>query len=206
MAYATASTLPAAVVIDNIAAGTQGFSTGVTGPTAGFGIFTIPDNQTAFTFTSGPVADTLLSLDVVINSADNSSPILATLSTGPNVPGGNNSVTIGSVTPATATGITTVTFSPTNGIALDPSTTYWIHFTVPSGSGNYTALHSNTPNESFGYALNNPWQLPTIGGWSELTSGIKPRIRMTTAIPEPSAALLASLSTFFLLRRKRTTA
>lgn len=200
-----APSLHGAVVIDNLAAGNQGFSSGITGPTANIGgFFQVPDNQSAFRFTTGSISDTLLTLEAVINVVDNSTPILATLSTGPGVPGGTNPQTIDSVTPAATTGSAIVTFTPAGGIALDPNTTYWVHLTVPLGGGYYSLLNTDTPVENQGWDLLNTWQLPTTGGWNEITGGPQARVRLTTSspVPEPAVAAVAALGMLGLLRRR----
>lgn len=200
------SPLSAAVVIDNLTAGTQGFSTGMTGPDANIGgFFQIPNNQSAFQFTTGGISDTLLTLEAVINVVDNSSPILATISTGASVPGGTNPQTIGNVAPVVGSGTTIVTFTPAAPIALAANTTYWVHFTVPTGEGYYSLLNSDAPVENQGWDLLNTWNLPTMGGWNEITSGPQARVRITTSsvVPEPSVVLLSAFGTLALLRRRR---
>lgn len=192
----------AVVVIDNIANGTQGFSTGVSSPDR-TGIFASPNNQTALTVTTGPAGGTLTSIDMVIAVVDNTSPIVATISTGASVPGGTNPVTFDTVTPAVASGITTITFSNV-GVALTPNTAYWFHFTVASGQGSYSILNTNTPQEFAGWDLGNTWSLPTIGNWNEITSGPQARSRFNIApVPEPASSLLGGLATLLLLRRHR---
>ena len=195
-------TSQAVVVIDNLANGTQGFSTGVSSPDR-TGLFASPNNQTALTVTTGPAGGTLTSIDLVIGVVDNTSPMIATMSTGPSVPGGTNPVTVDTVTPAAASGITTITFSNV-GVAMAPNTTYWFHFTVASGQGSYSILNTNTPQEFLGWDLGNTWSLPTIGGWNEITSGPQARSRFNIApVPEPASALLGSLAALILLRRRR---
>ena len=195
-------TSSAVVVIDNLANGTQGFSTGVTSPDL-TGIFSAPNNQTAFTVTTGPAGGTLTSIDLVIAVANNDTPMIATISTGASVPGGTNPVTFDTVTPAASAGITTITFSNV-GVALDPSTTYWFHFTVASGQGSYSILNTNTPQEFAGWDLGNTWSLPTIGGWNEITSGPQARAQFNIApVPEPASSLLGGIATLLLLRRRR---
>ena len=195
-------TSQAVVVIDNLANGTQGFSTGVSSPDR-TGIFASPNNQTALTVTTGPAGGTLTSIDLVIAVVDNTSPMIATMSTGASVPGGTNPVTIDTVAPTATSGITTITFSNA-GVPMAANTTYWFHFTVASGQGSYSIINTNSQNEFLGWDLGNTWNLPTIGGWSEITSGVQARSRFNIApVPEPATALLGSLAALILLRRRR---
>lgn len=160
------TSLQAVVVIDNITAGSQGFASGASGPNAGgTGPFSsgAKNNETAFLVTTGPAGGQLTSLDLVISLADNDSPITATISTGATVPGGNNPVSLGSTTPTATSGITTITFNPAAPVPLASSSTYWIHFTVPSGAGWYSVLNSDAPVESLGWDLGNTYSKPAIG-------------------------------------------
>ncbi|MGJ8695541.1 MAG: choice-of-anchor R domain-containing protein [Verrucomicrobiaceae bacterium] len=196
-----------AVVIDNIAVGTQSFATGISGPNAGGvgPIFAGSKNlESAFRFTTGPAGGDLTSLSLVISVADNTSPIVATISTGPNVPGGTNPTALGSVLPAAPSGITTISFVPGSGITLASNSEYWVHLTVPSGAGWYSMLNSNAPVESLGWDLDNSWNRPATGGWSEITSGPQARTRLEIAsVPEPGAGLLGGLAFLVLLGRRR---
>jgi len=192
----------AVVVIDNIANGTQGFATGVSSPDR-TGIFASPNNQTALTVTTGPAGGTLTSIELVVAVVDNTSPMIATMSTGASVPGGTNPVTIDTVSPAATSGTTTITFNNA-GVAMAPNTTYWFHFTVASGQGSYSVLNTNSQNEFLGWDLGNTWSLPTIGGWTEITSGVQARSRFNIApVPEPAISLLGGLAALILLRRRR---
>jgi hypothetical protein len=172
-----AATIPCAhavVVIDNLVPGSQGFATGTSGPAAG-GVGPLfagaKNNQTAFQFTTGPAGGDLTSMDLVISVADHASPVVATISTGPSVPGGTNPVALGSVTPAATSGITTINFAPTSPVTLASNSTYWVHLTVPAGAGWYSVLNSDAPIESLGWDLGNTWSKPAIGAWNDITSG-----------------------------------
>jgi len=203
---ALASTLSfsqAAVVIDNITpTGTQNFSSGATGPVGG--LFSPANHQTAFSFTTGPSGGTLTSVQVLGLVADTSGPLEATISTGPSVPGGTNPTLIDSITPAT-TGGQILSFTPSSGLPLVGNTLYWIHFTVPSDSGNYTMQNSNgAVIENNGWSLNSTWSMPSPSPWNEITSAPFARTRLEIAnVPEPTSALLSGLGILTLLRRRR---
>jgi hypothetical protein len=196
------ATCQSAVVIDNLFSTSNGFSTGLTGP-VGRGFLGPPrDSQTAFSFTTGSDADALVSLETYISVTDNNSPILATLSTGPNVPGGTNPISLGSVTPAATSGFTVITHTPASPIALAANTTYWIHYTVPSSNAWYGVLHADAPTTQLGYTLGTSWQSTFNTAWSDITP--QARIRLTTVnpVPEPSSALIGSLGILLFVRRR----
>lgn len=196
---------PGAVVIDNFGAGTQGFATSISGPTA-VGFFGNPfaDRQVAFSFTTGPDEVWMTQLEFSVNITSSASPIQLVMSTGSSVPGGVDPVVIGSVAPASNVPTSqTLSISPSGGVHLQASTLYWIHLTVPSGSGNYTFSNNNVPVVDPGWSLGNTWsRIGTNGTWSELTSGPQARIRMTV-VPEPGSALLGSVGLLLALRRRR---
>ena len=169
----------ASVVIDNLSGGTQGFAASLSGPTASFGFFgTFEDRQVAFSFVSGPDPVELTRLRFAINVGDvEIDPIQATLSTGPSVAGGINPITIGSAGPAAPTPVgQLMTIVPAAPIRLAVNTSYWIHFTVPTGSAIYTINNSNAPVIEPGWSLGNTWYYaPDFGGsWTEVTSGPRP--------------------------------
>lgn len=199
----------ASVVIDNLSGGTQGFAASLSGPTASFGIFgTFEDRQVAFSFVSGPAPVELTQLRFSINMGDVAvDPIQATLSTGGPVPGGINPITIGSAAPAAPTPIgQLLTIVPAAPIRLAVNTSYWIHFTVPTGSAIYTINNSNAPVIEPGWSLGNTWYYaPDFGGsWTEVTSGPQARVELTVeAVPEPSSTLLGLVAGGMALRRRR---
>ena len=204
---AIAPSAHAVVVIDNLVPGAQGFATGASGPAAG-GVGPLfagaKNNQTAFQFTTGPAGGDLVSMDLVISVADNASPVVATISTGTNVPGGINPVTLGTVTPTATAGITTINFAPASPVTLASNSTYWVHLTVPAGAGWYSILNSDAPVESLGWDLGNTWSKPAIGAWNEITSGPQARAQFNIApVPEPHTALLGGIAFLLLLGRKR---
>lgn len=196
---------PGAVVIDNFGTGTQGFAHSLSGPTAvGFFGFPFADREVAFSFTTGPEEVWMTKLEFAINVTSNASAIQLELSTGSAVPGGVDPVVIGSVAPASNIPTSqTLSISPLGGVHLEASTLYWIHLTVPSGSGNYSFSNNNVPVVEPGWSLGNTWsRTGTSGVWSELNSGPQARIRMTV-VPEPGVALLGSAGLLLVLRRRR---
>ena len=193
-----------AVVIDNLNSTTNGFSTGLTGPTAGIPpFFSIPNHQTAFSFTTGPAADGLVSVQVAITVANNSSAIAATLSTGSAVPGGGSPVSLGSVTPSATSGSTTITFTPGAAVPLAANTEYWVHLTVPAGGGYYGVLHAEGPAEALGFELGSSWQFTPSGGWVDISPQVRARITTEAVIPEPGVTLAGGLGVLLLFRRRR---
>lgn len=199
----------ATIAIDNLGAGTQGFAASLSGPTASFGFFgTFEDRQVAFSFVSGPAPVELTQLRFSINIGDVSiDPIQATLSTGGSVPGGINPITIGSAAPTAPTPVgQLMTIVPAAPIQLAANTSYWIHFTVPTGSAIYTINNSNAPVIEPGWSLGNTWYYaPDFGGsWTEVTSGPQARVELTVeAVPEPGSALLGLVAGGMALRRRR---
>lgn len=199
------SLVSGAVVIDNLSGGTQGFAASLSGPSAvGFLGFPFADREVAFSFTSGPDLVRLAQLDFMVNITSNASPIQVMLSTGSAVPGGNDPVLVGSVAPAGNSPTTqTLSIVPAGSIFLQPATLYWVHLTVPTGSGNYTLNNNNAPVVDPAWALGNTWsRTSSTGAWSEINSGPQARIRLTV-VPEPSALLLGSCGLLLALRRRR---
>lgn len=206
------SSASAVVVIDNFGTSTGG-SAAASGPTASFffGLSPFPDREAAFNFTTGPTAAYLDELQISLAIGDNTSPLVATLSTGSSAPGGTNPVALGTYAPASASPtIQTATFAQTpNSILLAANTEYWVHLTVPTGNGIYTMSFSDTPTYANGYALDEAWgYTPASGipptGWNlDGTSGVA-RIRMeVTPVPETASVLLGGLGLVLLLRRRR---
>jgi hypothetical protein len=162
----------------------------------------------AFSFVSGPDSVYLTQLRFSISIGDVAiDPIQATLSTGGSVPGGINPITIGSAAPAAPTPIgQLLTIVPTAPIQLAANTSYWIHFTVPTGTAIYTINNNNAPVVDPGWTLGNTWYYePDFGGnWSEVTSGPQARVELTVeAVPEASSLLLGLVATGLVLRRRR---
>lgn len=194
-----------AVVIDNLAAGSQGFAASISGPSAvGFLGFPFANREIAFSFTSGPDLVRLTQFDFMVNITSNASPIQVMLSTGSGVPGGNDPVLVGSAAPASTSPTTqTLTIVPAGSVFLQPGTLYWLHLTVPTGSGNYSFNNSNAPVVDPSWSLGNTWsRSSSTGAWSEITSGPQARVRLTV-VPEPSALLLGSCGLLLALRRRR---
>lgn len=194
----------AAVVIDNLATGTQSFSLSVSGPTAtGFLGGSFADREVAFSFTTGAYDTTLNMIEFYIAIGKPVlSPIQMTLSTGSSVPGGIDPVVLGSVTPAsTSPTVQLLEIAPFIPASLTANTLYWIHVTVPSGGAVYSFANTDTPQIESGWGLGNTWSRTPSSSWSELNSGPVARIRLT--VPEPSSALLGGLGLLLLLKRKR---
>lgn len=193
-----------AVVIDNLATGSQSFSLSLSGPTAtGFLGGPFADREVAFSFTTGSYDTTLNKLEFYIAIGKPIlGPIQMTLSTGSSVPGGVDPVILGSVTPtSTSPTIQLLEIVPTIPADLAANTLYWVHVTVPSGGALYSFANTNTPIVESGWNLGNTWSRTPFTTWSELDSGPVARIRLT--VPEPSSALLGGLGVLFLLRRRR---
>jgi hypothetical protein len=211
--FAAALLLPAlshaTLVINNLAAGTQGFALSLSGPAAEF----FPgepfnDRQVAFSFTTGADAVFLSNVSFSINIGDPSlSPVELTLSTGSVVPGGTGAISLGSVAPLSPTpGVQLLSLAPTSVVTLNPSTEYWMHFTVPAGAGIYAINNSNTPVFAPGWSMGNSWAYdPDFGGsWSELANGTQARVSIDVqTVPEPTTAMLGAAGMFCLLRRRR---
>jgi len=202
-AFAVASNAGAVVVIDNLATGTLSFATSVTGPVGGGFLAPPPGRESAFSFVTGTTASYLDSLELLINVVNNSVGIQVELSTGSSVPGGTNPVVIGSTNAAASPVTQLVSVTPSSTIVLDASTRYWIHLTVPSGSGAYSFNNTNTPSIASGWALENTYEY-AFSTWSEITGGPQARIRLSaTPVPEPSPTLLGGIGIFLLLRRRQ---
>jgi hypothetical protein len=203
------TTASAAVVINNLAPATQGFAASLSGPTAGFGIFgPFEDREIAFSFMTGPDPAIIQSLSISINLGDAFlSPIQADISTGPPVNGGQIPVTLGTAVPAAPTPTTQViTITAGSACTLDPSSIYWIHLTVPSGSAINAMNNSNAPVLAPGWSLGNTWARdPDFGGsWNEISSGPQARIALEVEmVPEPGSVTLVALGMGLLLRRIR---
>lgn len=196
----------AVVVIDNLAAGTQGFAVTVSGPSPG-GFFAPPPNgEVAFSFVTGTDRTYINSLIVSVNVSNSSQPLVATLSRGASVPGGVGEVEIGSVAGVSGGPITqTLTFVPGAQLILEASTRYWVHFTVDAGNGSYSVNNTNTPVVDPEWTLENShYRSNSLNPWTEVTSGPQARVRLdVTVIPEPTAALLGGMGMLVLLRRRR---
>lgn len=204
----TLATTQAAVVIENLALGTQSSSLSLSGPTAtGFlGINPFPDREIAFSFTTGNYDSYLTQLDFVIAIGKPFlDPIQFTLSTGSAAPGGIDPVVIGSVTPPSSSPTTqTLSLSPGPTILLEENTTYWMHVTVPSGSALYSFQNTNTPVIASNWSLGNTWYRSPGNPWAEINSGPQARIRMNvTPIPESTTSLLGAIGVLLLMRRRR---
>ena len=111
-------------------------------------------NNQAWTLTSatlafGPATDT--SGNLFVNLYSNAT----------NSPGSSLGTLSGSDNPASA-GLYTYT---SNGISLDPSTTYWLVAGVSSGNGNYTWGYSNT------YASTGVWSIPSTNTFAQSSNG-----------------------------------
>lgn len=194
----------AAVVIDNLATGTQSFSLSLSGPTAtGFFGGSFADREVAFSFTTGGYDTTLNKIEFYISIGKPIlSPIQMTLSSGSSVPGGIDPVILGTVTPASVSPtVQLLDITPAIPATLTANTQYWIHVTVPSGGAVYSFANTNTPQIESGWSLGNTWSRTPSSAWSELDSGPVARIRLT--VPEPSSVLLGGMGLLLLLRRKR---
>ncbi len=199
------------VAINNLAPGTQGFAASLSGPLGEF--FpgdSFGDRQIAFSFTTGADDVDLTEIGFVMNLATSPpfSAVQATLSTGSAVPGGVNPVVIGQVTPVPGIQGQLVTIAPSAPIRMLASLTYWVHITVPVGDSIYTVNNANAPVTAPGWALGNTWYYAPDDGWSEVTSGVQARARITveplvSSVPEPGAALLLGGLVLAGWRRRR---
>lgn len=204
-----ASACPAAVVINNLPFGTQGFSESLSGPD-GQDFFGDPyiNREIAFSFTTG-IANAILTEVAFLTSVggNGTSPIKLELSTGGIAPGGSSPIVFGSATPTGSTPITQLlTITPGAPVQLLANTQYWFHFTVPVGTDVYTILNTNTPVLTNGWSLGTTWRSEEGMPWEEINSTLSPRVRLTTieTVPEPGALLLGSVSLILLFRRNRT--
>lgn len=197
----------AAVVIDNLATGSQSYSASLSGPSASIRFFgPFVNREVAFSFTSGSVDTLLTQFEFTTGvGAGTLNTIDVTLSTGILAPGGMNSILLGSVTPpSNSPGTQLLSISPALPPMLLANTLYWIHFTVPSGSSIYTISNSDAPVSAPGWSLGSTWLQDPNNPWNELNSGPLAKVRLTVdSIPEPSAALLGGIGLLLLLRRNR---
>lgn len=198
----------AALVIDNIGNGTQGFADSLSGPTAtgSFGFGTFEDREVAFSFTTGSVPTFLDDLTFSMNIGKAIlDPIQIVLSTGANAPGGTNPVVLGSVAPAPSPTAQLLTLTPTVPPALLASTTYWLHITVPVGEALYSVRSSDGATLASGWSLGTTWSKTPSTSWTEGNTALGGDIRMNVSpIPEPSiASLFGSIGVLLLMRRRR---
>jgi len=206
LAFACGS--PAAVVINNLPFGTQGFAESLSGPD-GQDFFGDPyaDHEIAFSFTTGNADATLTEIAFIASIGGNgTSPIQLELSTGSSVPGGVNPVIFGSALPSGPTPITQqLTVTPGSPAQLLANTQYWIRMTVPSGNDVYSIQNTNTPVLAPGWSLGTTWRTEPGIPWEEISSNLFPRVRFTAveAVPEPATLLISSSSLLLLFRRRR---
>lgn len=201
-ALALASNASAVVVIDNLATGTQSFASSVTGPVGGGFLAPPAGRESAFSFVTGTTASYLDSLEMLVNVVNNTVGIQVVLSTGSSVPGGTNPVVVGTTNAAASPITQLVSVTPASTILLDASTRYWVHLTVPSGSGAYSFNNTNTPTIASGWTLENTHEY-AFSTWSEITGGPQARIRLSvTPVPEASPTLLGGIGIILLLRRR----
>lgn len=208
VALMSGPSLRAAVVIDNLALGTQSFAQTLSGPTATgfFGFGSLADREVAFSFTTGSqdVRLTELVFAIAIGKLI-LDPIRFTLSTGASAPGGTNPLIIGSVTPPSSSPTNqTLTLIPQTTVLLEDNTTYWMHVTVPNGAAVYSFQNTNSQSIDPEWSLGNTWSRSPGNPWIELDSGPQARIRMSVVpVPEPAAALMGGCGLLMLLRRRR---
>ncbi len=198
---------PAAVVVNNLSGGTQGFSESLSGPDGldDFG-FPYQNHEIAFSFTTSSATVNLTEIAFLASiSGSGLSPIRLALGTGPSAPGGANPVVLGSVTPGGNVPITQLlTVTPTSLVTLAAHTTYWIHFTVPSGPDVYTVLSANQPVVEPGWTLGTTWRSDEYTPWEEINTILHPRVRLTVqAVPEPSTVFLGSAAAAICAVRRR---
>jgi PEP-CTERM motif len=198
----------AAIIIDNLASGTQSSSQSLSGPTATgfFGPTPFVNREVAFSFTTAStnVHLTDLTLQISLSKAI-LEPVRITMSTGSTVPGGTNSMILGDVTPSSSTPTSQLlTLIPSFQVLLAANTTYWMHLTVPTGAAVYSFQNTNSVVTEPGWSLGNSWSRDPSSSWNELSSGPQARIRMSVEpIPEPSAMLLGGCGLALLLRRRK---
>lgn len=201
------SASPAAVVINNLSGGTQGFSESLSGPDGldDFG-FPFQNHEIAFSFTTSSATVNLTEIAFLASiGGAGLSPIRLTLSAGASAPGGTAPVVLGSVTPGGNVPITQLlSVSPSSLVTLAANTTYWVHFTVPSGPDIYTVLSANQPVVEPGWSLGTTWRTDEFTPWEEINSILHPRVRLTVqAVPEASSFLIASLSAVLAISMRR---
>lgn len=198
----------AAVVINNLPFGTQGFAESLSGPD-GQDFFGDPfaNREVAFSFTTGIAAAELTEVSFLASvSGGGTSPIQLELSTGGTAPGGTIPLVFGDATPTGPTPVTQLlTVAPAVPAQLLANTQYWIRFTVPVGTDLYSIQNTNTPVLTNGWSLGTTWRSEEGMPWEEINSGLSPRVRLTATetIPEPGTLLCCAASLAFLLRRNR---
>lgn len=199
---------PAAVVINNLPFGTQGFAESLSGPD-GQDFFGDPyaDHGIAFSFTTGNADATLTEIAFLVSVSDSgTSAIELELSTGSSAPGGMNPVIFGAATPSGPTPVTQLlTVTPGSPAQLLANTQYWIRFTVPVGTDLYAIQNTNTPTLAPGWSLGTTWRTEPGIPWEEINSNLFPRVRFTAveAVPEPGTLLISTSSLLLLFRRRR---
>lgn len=205
---ATVCACPAAVVIDNLPFGTQGFSESLSGPD-GQDFFGAPylNREIAFSFTTGVANAELTEVSFLASvSGNGTSPIQLELSTGGTAPGGTMPFVFGSATPAGPTPVTQLlTIIAASPVQLLANTQYWFRFTVPVGTDLYSIQNTNTPVLTNGWTLGTTWRSEEGLPWEEINSILSPRVRLTAteSIPEPGALLFGTAGLIVLFRRNR---
>ncbi|OYV06070.1 MAG: hypothetical protein CFE26_08315, partial [Verrucomicrobiales bacterium VVV1] len=205
---ALSSQAHAAVVINNLPFGTQGFAESLSGPD-GQDFFGDPfaDHEIAFSFTTGNADATLTEIAFLVSiSSNGTSPIQLELSTGNSAPGGTNPIIFGAATPSGPTPVSQIlTVNPGSPAQLQANTQYWIRMTVPVGTDLYALQNTNTPTLAPGWSLGTTWRTEPGVPWEEINSNLFPRVRLTAveAVPEPGTLLLSSGGLLLLFRRKR---
>lgn len=200
---------PAAVVINNLPFGSQGFSESLSGPD-GQDFFGDPyvDREIAFSFTTGIANASLTEVAFLTSVGGNgTSPIQLELSTGSTAPGGTTPLVFGAATPTGSIPVTQLlTITPGSPVQLLANTQYWFRFTVPVGTDVYTILNTNTPVLTNGWSLGTTWRSAEGMPWEEINSTLSPRVRITAieAVPEPGTLLLGATSLILLFRRSRS--
>jgi hypothetical protein len=198
----------AAVLIDNLPFGTQGFSENLSGP-GGQDFFGDPfiNREVAFSVTTGIYNTALTEVAFFASVGGNGvSPIELEISLGSTAPGGTNPVVFGTVTPIGPVPVTQLlAITPVAPVPLLANTQYWFRFTVPAGTDVYTILNTNTPVLTNGWSLGTTWRSEEGAPWEEVNGILSPRVRLTgiEAVPEPSGALLGAVSMVLLFRRSR---
>jgi hypothetical protein len=200
---------PAAVVINNLPFGTQGFAESLSGPN-GQDFFGDPyaDHGIAFSFTTGNADATLTEIAFLVSIGNTgTSAIELELSTGNSVPGGTNPFIFGAATPSGPSPVTQLlTVTPGSPAQLLANTQYWIRFNIPVGTDLYSIQNTNTPALAPGWSLGTTWRTEPGIPWEEINSTLYPRVRFTAveAVPEPTTLLISTSSLLLLFRRKRS--